>query len=202
LVVAAVAVLAALVAFGYAQLGGSEEAVRTIALPEAEPPSADPKPADEPADEPSDTERDPSASVAGGGEAAPDGPAEPSESTVVRHDPEPVSGPDRSDPAPKKREPVRPARVEITFESEPSGAVVLFEGEQIGMTPFSLPIDRGRAMDVVFRKAGYRPQKRTFEAGPDDHVEARLVRAPRKVEPKPRPPPSKVDPTEKVSDLK
>ncbi|NJK88274.1 MAG: PEGA domain-containing protein [Myxococcales bacterium] len=91
-------------------------------------------------------------------------------------------------------------RVEVQFDSEPSGAIVSFEGKQIGRTPFSLSVERGRTLDLTFRRSGYRPARRSVTAEDGAAVEVVLERRQQVDEPEvvaPLPEASR-----KVSDLK
>lgn len=63
---------------------------------------------------------------------------------------------------PEVKEPPPPApTVSMAFESKPSGAVVYLAGEQIGVTPFSTPLERGKRLSFVFKKPGYERVKET-----------------------------------------
>jgi len=75
-------------------------------------------------------------------------------------DPKPVVRRSPPPPPPKKEDPP-PATVSMAFESEPSGAVVYLSGEQIGITPFSRPLERGKKLSFVFRKRGYEKARET-----------------------------------------
>lgn len=50
---------------------------------------------------------------------------------------------------------------EVTFTSEPSGARVLVDGEELGATPLTYEVEREtfRRSEVVIQKAGYRSEK-------------------------------------------
>lgn len=76
---------------------------------------------------------------------------EPKREPVVRRTPAP--------PPPKKETP--PPTVSMSFESEPTGAVVYLAGEQIGVTPFSTPLERGKRLSFVFKKRGFEQTQKT-----------------------------------------
>jgi len=195
LVVAVVALLAAVAAFAVVQWRAAppEEPVRTTALSDAPArPEAEASPV-EPSEPGAPAEPEPSA-------PSKSKPVEPPEDSPERVSPRP---PRRAAPEKPKPERTVPARVAVKFESEPPGAVVYFEREQIGVTPFELPIERDRTMELVFRKKGFERFRRTVEADEKKTVRVELERARRRA-PAPQPKTERTDPDrdEKVSDLK
>lgn len=47
---------------------------------------------------------------------------------------------------------------EVTFKSEPEGAIVVIGGRELGKTPFTSRIDRKSGQEVIIRKEGYKQQ--------------------------------------------
>jgi hypothetical protein len=67
------------------------------------------------------------------------------------------------------------ALVTVLLQSVPEGAEIVEAGERrLGVTPFNLVLPAGDARQVTFRKAGFRPVERSFEALTDTTIAVRL----------------------------
>jgi serine/threonine-protein kinase len=79
---------------------------------------------------------------------------------------------------------VRPAPlVTVLLQSVPDGAEVFDERDaRVGVTPCDLVVPAGRARQVRFRKAGFRPVDHRFEALADTTIAVQLDPEPREIE--------------------
>ncbi len=174
LVTAVAASVAALGVFAYLQLRPepAQAPVTTTALVDEVPKSPAPEPP-EPAPEPEEEAR----------------PVVPEPIPVAKDDRSPAPRPSVPAPPPKISAAEQiPSRVEVSFESVPTGALV-YHGKKVqGQTPFSLPLARGEKFKFRFVKSGYRSTVKTVVADKDQDVQAKLTKRPADAprEPEPR----------------
>jgi serine/threonine protein kinase len=179
--------LAAVMMLQPAERESSVDDVQSLSAPpvvELDPGPVDPTP-DQTDPDPEPLPVDPSSLVLGGRKPKADPPTKP-----------------RSDAEPKK-DPV-PAQIEVSFDSQPSGAVVWMGGKQIGLTPFSSQFERGRELEFTVRKRGYVAARKRLTPEEDTDVKVALTKRSRpKPKPKPQlPPTTDKGANQKVSDLK
>jgi len=77
--------------------------------------------------------------------------------TSVAQDEAPPPGPP-PEPAPAPELPA-PQRVDLTLDSEPTGAVVLRDGRAIGVTPLVITEIPGTSLELTFEREGYQPRR-------------------------------------------
>ena len=75
-------------------------------------------------------------------------------------------------PAPPVVEPAEPANVD--FNSEPSGAAIVIDGNPAGQSPATLPLAPGRHV-IELRLANYRPWTRSMVVTPGSHPSIRAA---------------------------
>jgi serine/threonine-protein kinase len=77
--------------------------------------------------------------------------------SVAQDVPPPQAPPPQA--APPALEPVPPARVDLTLDSEPTGAVVLRDGRAIGVTPLVITEIPGTSLELTFERDGYQSRR-------------------------------------------
>jgi hypothetical protein len=71
----------------------------------------------------------------------------------------------------------------LTINSTPPGATVLRDGQELGQTPLSLPVERDAPVELVFKLAGHGDEKRAWKPGGDETVEVTLKKLQAKAKP-------------------
>jgi hypothetical protein len=91
----------------------------------------------------------------------------------------PASLPTTAPPPPPENPPPPMAKVKasIDIDSEPSGAVVILNGNKIGVTPKRIPnLEVGVKVHLELRHAGFKPLNEDLDVHGDEHFTRRLAK--------------------------
>jgi serine/threonine protein kinase len=96
---------------------------------------------------------------------------------VVREerDPSPAKQTKRNERA-REEAPAPSRKVKLSFDSEPSGAMVFVDGKQTGQTPFHNEFPKDETLSFVFKMSGYEDETVVIPATSDRPVRARLTK--------------------------
>ncbi len=78
--------------------------------------------------------------------------------------------------------PAEKTKVSVRFECEPTGALVMLNGKQLGITPFTREFPKdGDVLSFIFTKKGYEDLKRTVLTSRDHELDVALEKKPEPV---------------------